>query len=214
MTTLGLSIATEQKHDVVRPITSAHETLLATSQDDIFSALLREAQPSGLTVATSQVQNDLGQIVVELSGVNLNALRSDDIPELQSSKAIARFQRIIRDAARKVERGVEREEYESQLRVKGQAILDAWQQVRQELRKNLRDTLFQSAVPLVGAALKSSINGSDALDLAIAGGVAVIVAASKVRSLLKKSVPYQYLTQVASAQDPTLRLTFPLVLEA
>jgi hypothetical protein len=96
MTTLGLSIATDQHYDVVTADGAFHEALLATSEEDVFDAVRRGT--GRLPGTRAQARHDLIQRVIILSGVNFAALRPEDIPELQSSKHFQGFQRILRHA--------------------------------------------------------------------------------------------------------------------
>jgi hypothetical protein len=56
------------------------------------------------------------------TGVNYQALRPEEIPELQSSNNFRKFQQLIRSAARNVECDVEPEEYRQQLKAEAEEL--------------------------------------------------------------------------------------------
>jgi len=64
MTTLGLSIAEEQRYDIVTPSSDFHETLLATNKDGIFNALLNPF--AAVPHTSTQTRSDLAQLVIML----------------------------------------------------------------------------------------------------------------------------------------------------
>jgi hypothetical protein len=88
-TTIGLGIAKEQQLEIVTPSKAFHETLSTTAEDKIVDSLVHDAVLGG--VADDGRRHDLAQLVVVL-GINLNALRAEDIPELQSSPNLQAFQ--------------------------------------------------------------------------------------------------------------------------
>jgi hypothetical protein len=81
MTTIGLSIAREQALEIVTPSKAFHEALLTTEEDKIFDALL--SHETQTTITAEARRYDLAQLVIVL-GINLHALRPEDIPQLQS----------------------------------------------------------------------------------------------------------------------------------
>lgn len=215
MTTLGLSIAREQRYDVVTPSSDFHEALLATREDDIFEALLSSDKPEP-SPTLAQANHDLGQLVINLTGINYESLRPEDIPELQSSKHFVKFQQLIRMNAHLIERDADPKAYHDQLISLAKEIIDAWHESKLNLSKDLRDALFESGLRVSGEALKALVAGGDATGLAAAGGVAIGLLMVKVRRLKEKrphGSPYQYLTEVTKAEDEILRMTFPLGLE-
>ena len=82
MTTLGLTIAREQRYDSVPADGEFHEALLGTDKDDIFEALLAGRKPDA-KISRPETKRDLGQLAITLAGVNFEALRPEDIPEGQ-----------------------------------------------------------------------------------------------------------------------------------
>jgi hypothetical protein len=213
MTTLGLSIAREQQYDIVTPSARFYETLLTSNQKDLLDVLLGE-QPA--TVATKdQVRYDLGQLVISLTGVNYQALRPEDIPELQTSKSFFKFQALIRDAAQGIVRDGDIREYESGLKTEAQKIIDAWHEIGSHLSKDIKDALFKEALTMSREALKTYLKGTDTEELIISGGIAVGVLVFKTCRMLgqRRSGPYQYLTEIVQNQNQALRMTFPLGLE-
>jgi hypothetical protein len=93
MTTLGLSIASEQRYDLVTAEGAFHEALLATKAHAVFDVLLRD-DPNHAEQTRPQARQDLAQRVVFLTGVNYEALHPKSIPELQASMQFQSFQRV------------------------------------------------------------------------------------------------------------------------
>jgi hypothetical protein len=85
-----LSIARDQHYDIVTRDGEYHEALLATKEDAIFETLLHE-YTNGRTTTIAQTRQELGQLVITMSGVNFNALLPERIPELQASPHSTRF---------------------------------------------------------------------------------------------------------------------------
>jgi len=213
MTTLGLSIAREQHYDIVTPSVRFHETLLASTPAELFDVLLGEQTAAVRT--DNQVRHDLGQLVISLTGVNYQALRPEDIPELQGSTNFVKFQTVVRDAARSIVADGDLREYESGLKSEGQKIINAWHETGSHLSKAIKDALFEGTLVLSGEALKAYLKGTDTAELAISGGVAIGIFVLKARRAFEESGsnPYQYLTEIVENQNQALRLTFPLGLE-
>ncbi len=131
MTTLGLSIAKEQGYDIVTPSTQFHEMLLANKGGQVLEALLDI--PESPELVAPQVRNELGQMVIDLAGVNYEALRPEDIPELQASKNFSNFQKLIRSAARNIDAGCDSTDYCEQLKDEAEAIVEAWRDARKDV---------------------------------------------------------------------------------
>lgn len=215
MTTLGLSIARERHYDIVTPSTEYHETLLATKEDEIFDTLLGAEMPQP-TLTKSQARHDLAQFVITMTGINYEALRPDDIPELQASKHFRNFQQLVRAKAPTFDHDDDAEDYEEQLEYKAEGIIDAWHETKNDLSGTLKDALFEQGLVLSGEALKAQIKGADISDLVIAGGIAIALLLRKglrFREAQQHGNPYQYLTQIEQAQSEFLRMTCPLGLE-
>src|SRR5579871_1372062 len=215
MMTLGLSIAQEQHYDVVTPTSLFHETLLSTTEDGIFGALMNPL--TQLAATSSQTRNDLGQLVVTLTGVNYQALRPEDIPELQSSKHFTAFLKTIRQTAHTVNPQLEPEEYKQSLKDAAEKIIEEWQGIHGDVGGTLRKTLAASAYALSGAALTTYLTHTDVQHAVIGAGVGVGVrfleAGIGLLRCWRKPRPHQYLTEIVSAQNEMLRLTFPIGLE-
>jgi hypothetical protein len=215
MTALGLSIAREQHYDIVTPSSKFHEVLLATREDEVFDTLLSIKKP-GPIPSLAQVRHDLGQFVITMSGINYEALRPENICELQYSKHFQRFQHLLRSSARNIDLGNERRDYEEDLKSEAEEIIAAWHATKTDISGALKDILFETGLTMSGEALKVLLKGPEITDLAVAGGVAIALLISKGMRLKEKQVqanPYQYLTEITKAQNETLRLTFPLGLE-
>lgn len=216
MTTLGLSIAREECYDIVTESTKFHETLLATKEDAVFDALLNRNQPT-VGPTREQVRHDLGQFVISLSGVNYEALRPEDIPELQGSKHFGKFQHLIRETVQRIDREEAPEEYEAQLKSAASDIIEAWHNTKSDLSRDIRDALFDGAKLLSGEALNAALGTGRGLHpLTIVGGLAVGLLYKRGKRFIESrqaTSPYHYLTQIRKAENESLRLTFPLGLE-
>lgn len=216
MTTLALSIASEEPYDIVTPSAEFHETLLTVNVDAIFNILLAGKRP-GTAQTTSQASHDLGQMVITMSGVNFQALRPEAIPELQSSEHFGRFQNLIKTKARTFELNSEPRDYETQLRLEAGEIITAWHETKGDLSKELKDALFETSLVLAGGTLKSMIQKEpNMIDLAIEGGIAIALLTRKGLQLLEKKKdggPTHYLSEILEAQSEVLQMTFPLGLE-
>jgi hypothetical protein len=216
MTTLGLSVAREQQYDIVTPSNSFHETLLATKEDEIFDALLWAGDAAPPPTAT-QARFDLGQMVITLAGINYEALRPEDIPELQASQNFQNFQRLIRTKAPSIASDDDPEAYKAQLSCEAQEIIDAWRATQAGLTGALKDALFEQGLAITAGTLKTVIAGAGVqmTDLAIAGGIAVGLRMLRgVRAMKKQQhCPHQYLTEIVRSENKFLRMTFPLGIE-
>src|SRR6266540_3178051 len=215
MTTLGLSIAREQQYDVVTPAGEFHEALLSTDENTLFDNLVSSTE-SPLSSTAPQARHDLGQLVITLTGVNLQALRPEDIPELQESTHLRKFQQLIRNTAQHVDRDEGPEVYQRQLVAHAEEIIESWQDARSHVGADLRATLFEQGVVAAAKAARLPFGGFQPSDLAIAGGVAVALLIRDGLAIRKRRLnadPLQYLTQVADAENQGLCLTFPLGLE-
>lgn len=211
MTTLGLSIARELSFDIVTPTGRFHEALLANKEEAIFDALLKTGGPPADT-SNIQVRNDLTQAVITLA-VNLEALEPEDIPELQASNHFRKFQRLIRAAARTIDRDATPDAYKAQLTHEAEEIVEAWHDAQKEVSKKVREILVQSFA--LSARVFKFAKKPDFAELAILGPLALGVIRSG-RGLidnLRHGDPYHYLSQLKRAENEFLRLTFPLGLE-
>ncbi len=218
MTTLGLSIAGEQKYDIVTNSTDFHETLLATEDDEIFTTLLRSGGKQKKPFATkTQARHDLGQLVINLTGINYEALRPEDIPELQESANFQEFSKLMRTKAQGIDLDDDPEAYREQLTQEATDIIDAWHATKTSLSHSLRDVIFAQVFTYSVEALKEHLKrvSPNMTNLTVAGGVAVgllVLKAWGARKEQRKS-PYGYLTKLVNAQNEFLQGTFPLGLE-
>jgi hypothetical protein len=216
MTTLGLSIAQEQKYDVVTPSSEFHETLLSTKDDGVFAALLN---PLASTLpANAQKRNDLGQLVISLTSVNYQALRPEDIPEIQASKRFTAFQKMIRHTATTINTGLDALEYDENLKNSAERIIETWQKTQGDVGSKIGKTLAGAAYTLSGTALTTYLTQADVHHAVVGAGIGVGVkfleAGVDFVRTWRRPRPYQYLTEVIEAQNEMLRLTFPLGLES
>ena len=210
MTTLGLSIAKEQDYDIVTPSAEFHERLLATREDRIFDALLAETPTQDPTA--TQARNDLGQLVIAMAGVNLNALDVESIPALQESRHFRGFQKLIRARARNIERREGDGLYERDVKDTAEEIIEAWQGTRRDVSGDVGDAFFGETSTVSSEAARHVLMG--AVDVFAAGGVAVGILLSAARARGKRATgPYGYLTEVLAKENRAIRMTFPLGLE-
>lgn len=215
MTTLGLSIAREQHYDIVTADGEFHEALLGTDEDGIFDSLLAGRQPN-TRPSRSDARRDLAQLVITLTGVNFEALRPEDIPELQSSKKFREFQRLLRSSAQFVDEDLNGDEYRAHLEEEAQHIVSAWRETEGDLSRALRDVLFVVGLKASSDVLSGLAEGSDVKQkLYAAGGMAVALLVREAMKVRRRSQtdPYQYLTEIVQAQHEQLRLTLPLGIE-
>jgi hypothetical protein len=213
MTTLGLSIAREQRYDIVTAEGAFHEALLATNAHDVFDELLRDG-PNDTEQTRPQARQDLAQRVVFLTGINYEALRPESIPELQASTQFQSFQRILRAGASTIDVNVDADVYSAQVEEEANHIISAWHDIKRTLGKGVREALFDGALTLGTEVLKALSNPPGKTNLYIAGGLLVYRLTTKGLQLAKdKNSPYQYLSQVVAAQQQALRLMLPLGLE-
>jgi hypothetical protein len=216
MTTLGLGIAQEQHYDVVTPSSQFHETLLSTNEDGIFDALMNPL--TQLPATSSQTRSDLAQLVVTLTGINYQALRPEEIPEIQSSKHFTRFLKMIRQTAHTINPQLESEEYKQSLQEAAEKIIAEWHGIHGDVGVALRKTLGASAYALSGTALTTYLTHTDVQHAVVGAGVGIGVrfleAGMGLIRRWRKPRPHQYLTEIVKTQNETLRLTFPLGLEA
>jgi hypothetical protein len=217
MTTLGLGIAGEKHYDIVTNSDAFHETLLATNEDQIFDTLLRSGAEPKAIIGKTQARRDLGQLVITLTGVNYEALRPEDIPELQASDHFQEFRKLIRARASSIDVEEDSSEYPGRLESEAQDIVDAWHATRGSLSKGLRDALFAEGCALTVDALKQHLKhvSPTATDLAVAGGVAVgrILLKGWQARKAQRQGPYAYLTKIVEVQNRFLQMSFPLGLE-
>ena len=80
-----------------------------------------------------------------MTGVNFEALRPEDIPELQASKSFRKFQRAIRTKAHGIERDAGPDAYRAQLTAEATDIIDAWQQTAADISSDIREALIGHA---------------------------------------------------------------------
>jgi len=214
MTTIGLSIARDEQADIVTPSAAFHETLLTTNQDEIFHAILSGKQTTSVS-SQAQRKRDLSQLVVTMTGINYQALRPEDIPELQASKHFSAFQQQLQKAAQSIPTNQDPRDYTVTLKQHAEKIINEWQENKSKIGRNLKDVLYQTGLTLSALALKASIKGPDWTDLFISGGVAIGVLINKGKRIReqRREDPFQYLTTLAKAQNETLRITYPLGLE-
>jgi hypothetical protein len=98
------------------------------------------------------------------TGVNYQALRPEEIPELRSSSNFRKFQQLIRSAARNVECDVGPEEYGQQLKAEAEEIIQAWHDSKNDLSQGLKEILFGEALPIETLKTVSKAKAPDTSD--------------------------------------------------
>ena len=212
MTTLGLSIAREQRYDIVTPSSRFHEALLADNEDAVFDELIKGGGPQE-NPTTAQARNDLGQLVITMTGINYQALRPEDIPELQASKHFNSFQKLIGESAQLVDRESDSQNYRAQLVSKAEEIIDAWHDTKADLSRDIQDALYGVVSGLFSKALTGRMHELGISDLAVSAGITVGLKVRRRYRNLRAGDPYHYLTQLEKSQNELLRITFPLGLD-
>jgi hypothetical protein len=211
MTTLGLSIAREQRLDIVTDSGEYHEALIANREDAIFEALLARADasnPEGL-----ERRRQVAEMVIALSGINLKALRPEDLPELHASPSFQVFQDQLRKAAAAVESTNNPEAFRNQLEREAGALVEAWNGTRFELAREVKEAVPDVAKPLA-AGLGGMLLGAAVNPVVVGVGAAVGLLFRTVKAI--RQLPEgqrQFLTHVERQQDDAIRLQFPLGLE-
>jgi len=214
MTTLGLSISREQNYDIVTPDGEFHEAVLTTKENEIFEKIL-SGDESGVTATVAQAGHDLSQLVITLTGVNYKALQPEHIPELQSSKHFQKYQRLIANRATCVDLENDVKGYRQSLENQANEIIETWQEIKSDLSKDVRDALFESGLIFSVEALKA-LHGADIGGLKAAGGIAIgllVIKGLRIRERRKTGSPHHFLTEIISAENDVLRMTFPLGLD-
>jgi hypothetical protein len=211
MTCIGLGAARERGLDIVTADGKFHEALLTTREGDVFETLLH---PEGtFSPAANETRRDLGQLVIALAGVNLQALSVDRIPELQQSEKFRAFRETLRESASTIDNDVSEEVYREQLDFEAEKIVDAWRDAVNDTSKDLRKLVFES-MALGVEAVKTLVRGPEALELCIVGGLGVWRIKEEARSYLRsRQKSMNFLSQVHDAQSEVLRLQYPLGLE-
>lgn len=101
MSCIGLAIAEQYGFDIVTDQTATHETVISSSQEQIFERLLGSAVPSSPSQETTA--NELGQLVIGMTGLNLQAIQPADIIQLQAEKQDFRnFRRLLAERAAEI----------------------------------------------------------------------------------------------------------------
>jgi hypothetical protein len=208
MTTIGLSIAREQELEIVTPSKTFHETLLTTEEDKIFDALLSHENHTPITAETRRY--DLAQLVIVL-GINLHALRPEDIPQLQASAHLQAFQQLIRTTAMSIPRYGHVEDYADTLKGKAEEIVNAWHKTQADLPGTLRKLFVAGLFGGSAEAIRQLLGIQfDVAKLLIEAGVGIFAYMGTQAIDHPDTAPYQYLTQLQQAENPIIRGTFPL----
>src|SRR5262249_36323224 len=118
-------------------------TLLASAEEDIIDALLRNTRshvPGGL-----DRQQAVGELVFALGGINLRAVRPEHIPELQRTPGFHEFQDALRRAAAAVDLHSNPKSYQEQVEREAATIVQAWRDTHLSLGSELKSVLPEQA---------------------------------------------------------------------
>jgi hypothetical protein len=209
MTTLGLAVAHDRKLDVVTPSDEAHETLLATDQNEVFEALLKGAHRR---IERKVTPARLGELVIVTSGVNFAALSAKSIAALQSSDSFVGFQKLLKTTAWSVRAADDVDEYRAQLNATAEDIVDAWNDSKKEIQHERRGALVDAGLPVAGDFLTASMTGDGYVGLVVGATIAIGLLVHEHISSRRRSRndAFHYLTQVHAAQSPTFLMRYPL----
>ena len=117
------------------------------------------------------------ELVVVLTGVNYEALRPENIPEIKSSKNFVKLQNLIRSRTQKINREHGRESYTTELKQEAGDVIDAWQDAKNDVSRGIRDAVFDNWAGLLGVAFTAlSKQGPDVTSLAVGARVGVVLA--------------------------------------
>src|SRR5262249_49107550 len=155
-------------------------------------------------------RHDLAELVISL-GINLHALRAEDIPELHSSPNLQAFQQLIRKTAQAIPRFGHAEDYKDALRTKAEEIVNAWHNTQTDLGESLKKIFFVGLIS-AGAEAAHQLTGLERniTNLLVEAGIGIYVYRGMQAIDQPSNAPYQYLTQVPQAENPFVRGTFPL----
>ena len=218
MSSIALAIADQYAFDVVTDDTATHETLISSSQEQIFDRLL--GAPVIPDAAPNTTANELGQLVIVLSGLNLNALQPTDIIELKREKQDFRsFRRLLLEKATEVGTIPDDRERRERLKPVAEEIIQAWHDYKRGLGKRIAKVLFDIANIKVPDIVATTFAQTTTTLLAGAkAGLAIgMVTYSGFRIYedykQRSKSPYRWLSRVTAAQRPDALLAFPLGLE-
>jgi hypothetical protein len=218
MSTIALAIAQQYGFDIVTDNATTHETLISTDQDQILDGLLGGSIAPSINEATTA--NELGQLVISMSGVNLKALRPVDIVELKEEKQdFCRFRALLLEKAAELGNIPDATERCERLRPVAEEIVQAWHDYRRALPKRLAQLLFDASkvkVPDVVATALANVTTTAAAGAA-AGFAVCLLTYGGMRVYgdyrQRSTSPYRWLSRITAAQDPDTLLACPLGLE-
>ena len=209
MTTLGLSIAREERLDIITDSGEYHEALLACDEGGIIDALTEEPEARGSSAF--ERRREIGELVLTISGVNLSSLRPEQIPELHNAPGFHDFQNALRRAAAAIEPTNDPRAYDEQLRSEAADIVAAWQQTRFDLKAELKAALPEPIKATGVAVVTGLLAAAGASPIVIGASVGVGLAVTRVQAGVKAyRGKRQFLSQVIERQDSALQLQFPL----
>jgi hypothetical protein len=97
------------------------------------------------------------------------------------------------------------------MRSAAQQIVHAWHKTQDSLSDELKRALRIGAVTIAAEAIKQLLNADHNLrDVIIEGGIAILIDNRIEATSKTPGRPYQYLTQIQKAENPTIRGVFPL----
>lgn len=218
MSCIGLAIADQYGFDIVTDQTATHETVISSSQEQIFERLLGSAAPPSPTQQATA--NELGQLVIGMTGLNLQAIQPADIIELQAEKQDFRnFRRLLLERATEIGNIPDARERRDRLQPVAEEIIQAWHDYRRALPKRIANVLFDVSNVKVPEVLTSAF--AHATTALVAGTTAGLVVGMLAYSGLRiyddykkrRESPHRWLSCIVSAQNPAALLACPLGLE-
>jgi hypothetical protein len=149
-----------------------------------------------------------------LGGINLQALRPEHIPQLQTTPGFQEFQTSLRRAAAAVDPRSSPKSYREQLHREAATIVEAWRDTQLSLVHELRSILatqVEAVAPTLITALLVNA-GVSPVTVGVGVGVGLVTHAVKMgqRALKGRN---QFLSQIEGRQDASLRFQFPLGLD-
>ncbi|MFN0172485.1 MAG: hypothetical protein ACKV22_39280 [Bryobacteraceae bacterium] len=218
MSSIALAIAEQYGFDIVTDQTATHETVISSNQDEIFDRLLGAFVHPGANQQTTT--NELGQLVIGMTGLNLQALQPADIIELQEQKQDFRsFRKLLLEKGAEVGAIPDASERHERLQPIAAEIIQAWHDYQRALPKRLARVLFDASNIKVPEVLATAFaNATTTLVAGVTAGLAVgMLAYSGLRLYddyqQRSKSPYRWLSRVTSAQQPAALLACPIGLE-
>ena len=161
MSTIATSVAAEKGWPIVTPDVQIHENLIGITEEEIFHRITNISPPTTKD-GTQDTANELGELVINTT-LNLNALRIDDIIELQKEKKdLRRFRDLLVERVQRIGSVPDHQERARALEPLGEEIKDEWNDYKKALPRRVAETLFGASnvkLPELAATLLSGASG-------------------------------------------------------